>query len=38
LDKRKKEILIPALENIVLNIDIEKSKIIIKPVSAWMAE
>jgi 16S rRNA processing protein RimM len=36
--KEKKEILIPALENIVLNIDIEKSKIIIKPVSAWMAE
>lgn len=36
--KEKKELLIPALDKIVLNIDIENSKILIEPVSIWMSE
>ncbi|MBA5850488.1 16S rRNA processing protein RimM [Clostridium sp. cel8] len=36
--KEGKELLIPALEGIVLNVDIEKSEILIKPVSTWMSE
>lgn len=36
--KEEKQLLIPALEGIVLNIDIEKANVIIKPVSTWMSE
>lgn len=32
----KEEVLIPALGDIVISVDIESSKIIIKPVSEWM--
>jgi 16S rRNA processing protein RimM len=33
--KEEKEILIPALKDIVLNVDIEEKKITIRPVSEW---
>lgn len=36
--KEGKELLIPALENIILDIDIKKSRILIEPVSTWMSE
>lgn len=36
--KEKKELLIPALKDIVVNINIEEKKVIIKPVSQWMSE
>ncbi|WP_446899492.1 ribosome maturation factor RimM [Clostridium sp. LBM24168] len=36
--KEEKELLIPALEDIILDIDIKKSRILIKPVSTWMSE
>ena len=36
--KEGKELLVPALDEIVLNIDIEKSEIIIRPVKIWMSE
>ncbi|MGL4731621.1 MAG: ribosome maturation factor RimM [Clostridium sp.] len=31
----EKEVLVPALKEIVVNVDIEKSEIIIKPVTVW---
>lgn len=34
--KEKKELLIPALKDIVVNINVEEKKVIIKPVSQWM--
>ncbi len=33
--KEGKELLIPALKNIVINMDIENKKVIIKPVETW---
>ncbi|SFU36709.1 16S rRNA processing protein RimM [Clostridium sp. DSM 8431] len=36
--RKPKELLIPVLEDIVLDIDIENKKIIIKPVGEWMDE
>ncbi len=36
--REPKELLIPVLEDIVLDIDIEAKKIIIKPVGEWMDE
>lgn len=36
--KEGKELLIPALEDIILDIDVKKSRILIKPVSTWMSE
>ena len=36
--KKPKELLIPVLEDIVLDIDIEAKKIIIQPVGEWMDE
>ncbi|AZV56286.1 ribosome maturation factor RimM [Clostridium sp. AWRP] len=34
--KGENELLIPAIENVVVNIDIEKEEIVIKPVKTWM--
>jgi 16S rRNA processing protein RimM len=34
--KGKNELLIPAIKDVVLNIDIEKQEIVIKPVKTWM--
>lgn len=36
--KEGKELLIPALKDIVLSIDIKKAEIVIKPVETWLAE
>lgn len=36
--KGKKEVLIPALENVINSIDVEKKEIIIKPLEVWNYE
>ena len=36
--KEPKELLIPVLEDIVLDVDIDNKKVIIKPVGEWMDE
>lgn len=36
--KGKKELLIPAIKSIVINIDIEKEEVVIKPVKQWLSE
>ncbi|EQB89525.1 hypothetical protein M918_20275, partial [Clostridium sp. BL8] len=33
--KGKEEVLIPALKDIVVSVDVENSKIVIKPVHVW---
>ncbi|WBW94811.1 ribosome maturation factor RimM [Oceanirhabdus sp. W0125-5] len=37
-DQKKKDILVPVLKEIVLNVDIDSEKIIIKPIKEWMDE
>ena len=37
-DEKKKDILIPVLKEIVLSVDIDSEKIIIKPIKEWMDE
>ncbi|MHC6179593.1 ribosome maturation factor RimM [Clostridium sp. JNZ X4-2] len=34
--KGKDELLIPAIKDVVINIDVERGKIVIKPVKTWM--
>lgn len=36
--KGKKELLVPVLKTIVVNVDIEEREIVIKPVKEWMSE
>jgi len=37
-DEKKKDVLIPVLKEIVLSVDIDSEKIIIKPIKEWMDE